>query len=162
MVRLPRRAAPQALQLHQENFVARSAITLTPWEPQEIWPLVAAALRARPSVIVPFVTRPGEPVLDRAALGLAPAVDAARGVYRLRAAAGEPDVTLVLQGSEVTYAFVAEAMPLLADAGIDAEAYLVTSVELFDRLAPEEQERSLPSRVAQSALGITGFTLPTM
>lgn len=158
----PTHADPQALQLHQENFVAGSAITLTPWEPQEIWPLVAAALRARPSVIVPFVTRPGEPVLDRAALGLAPAVTAADGVYLLRAAAATPDATIVLQGSEVTYAFVQEALPLLADAGIDIEAYLVTSAELFDRLPAARRAEILPARVAETAMGITGFTLPTM
>ena len=40
----PTHADPQALQLMQENFPAGSAITLTPWEPQELWPLVIGAL----------------------------------------------------------------------------------------------------------------------
>jgi transketolase len=158
----PTHADPQALQLMVENFVPGSAITLTPWEPQEVWPLVAAALSARPSVIVPFVTRPGETAPDRSARGLAPAASAAQGVYRLRAAEGTPDGVVVLQGSEVTYAFVDETLPLLAEAGIDLEAYLVTSAELFDRLPEGDREAIFPWHLAETAMGITGFTLPTM
>ena len=67
----PTHADPQALQLFQENFPPGAAITLTPWEPQEIWPLLATALAQRPALVAPFVTRPAERVLDRAALGLA-------------------------------------------------------------------------------------------
>ncbi|MBI5158079.1 MAG: hypothetical protein HZA58_08745, partial [Acidimicrobiia bacterium] len=109
----PTHADPQSLQLMQENFVAGAAITLTPWEPAEVWPLLAAALAARPSVIVPYVTRPSEVVPDRVALGLAPAAEAARGLYRLRSASGKADGVIVLQGSEVAYAFVEETMSLL-------------------------------------------------
>jgi len=158
----PTHADPQALQLFQENFVPGTAITLTPWEPQEVWPLMAAAFAARPAVIAPFVTRPGEPVLDRAALGLAPAIDSIGGMYRLLTADGTPDATIVLQGSEVTYAFVQQTMPLLAEAGIDIEAYLVTSADLFDRFSIAEQEAVFSSEQAQRAMGITGFTRPTM
>ncbi|HAX81326.1 MAG TPA: hypothetical protein DCY40_02010 [Actinobacteria bacterium] len=158
----PTHADPQSLQLMQENFVSGAAITLTPWEPTEVWPLLAAALRARPSVIVPYVTRPNEKVPDRVALGLAPATTAARGLYRLRSAAGKADGALVLQGSEVTYAFVLETMPLLAEAGIDLDVFLVTSVELFDALTLEERNAVFPEATAQTAMGITGFTLPTM
>ena len=39
--------------------------------------LVATALTKRPAVIVPFVTRPPENVLDREKMGLAPASAAA-------------------------------------------------------------------------------------
>ena len=35
----PTHADPQPLQLLQENFPRGTAITLTPWEPQEVWPL---------------------------------------------------------------------------------------------------------------------------
>jgi len=158
----PTHADPQSLQLMQENFVRGAAITLTPWEPAEVWPLMAAALSARPSVIVPYVTRPGEVVPDRVSLGLAPAVDAARGMYRLRSASGKADGVIVLQGSEVTYAFVQETMPLLAAAGIDLDVFLVTSLELFDLLSPEDRAAVFPESMAQVAMGITGFTLPTM
>ena len=158
----PTHADPQALQVLQENFVPGTAISLTPWEPAEVWPLLAAALRYRPAVIAPFVTRPTETVPDRGALGFAPAAMAAQGFYKLRAAAGVADATVVLQGSAVTYAFVDQTLPLLQEAGIDLDVYLVTSVELFDRLSAAEQRSIFPEETAQRAMGITGFTLPTI
>jgi transketolase len=135
----PTHADPQALQLHQGNFVPGVAVTLTPWEPQEIWPLMAAALRARPAVIVPFVTRPN-----------------------LRASGGERDGTLVLQGSEVTYEFVENTLPMLEAEGIDLDVFYVASAELFDSLDADRQGAIFSSVQAQEAMGITGFTLPTM
>ena len=158
----PTHADPQALQLLQENFPPGTVLTLTPWEPREVWSLVAAALACRPAVIAPFVTRPAERVPDRARLGLAPPGAAVTGVYKLRAAAGKPDGVVVLQESGVTYAFVNEALPLLAQAGIDLDVYYVASCELFDRLGAEERERAFPAAAAERAMGITGFTRQTM
>ena len=158
----PTHADPQALQLLQENFPPGTAITLTPWDPLEMWPLVAAALARRPAVIAPFVTRPNETVPDRVALGLAPANAARTGVYRLRAAKGQPDVTLVLQESAVTLAFAADVLPRLVEEGVDLDVYYVASAELFDALTPAERERIFPEARAQAAMGITGFTYATM
>ena len=159
----PTHADPQPLQLLQENFPAGTAITLTPWDPQESWPLLAAAFRRRPALVAPFVTRPNETVLDRGALGLAPVEAAAQGVYLLRAPRrGEGDVTLVLQESAVTYAFVQDALPRLEAAGIDPRVYYVSSAELFALLPAEEQARIFPQRLGLEAMGITGFTLPTL
>jgi transketolase len=158
----PTHADPQPLQLLQENFPAGTMITLTPWDPQEIWYLTSAALLRKPAVIAPFVTRPPETVLDREALGLAPAQAAATGVYRLRAAKGESAGVIVLQGSAVAYAFVQGALPLLAADGIEPDVYYVASVELFDALAKEEREAIFPPGTAERAIGITDFTLPTM
>ncbi len=158
----PTHADPQPLQLLQENFPPRTMITLTPWEPQEIYPLVAAALEARPAVIAPFVTRPAERVLDRAALGLAPAGEAAQGVYLLRPSRGVPQGVVVLQESAAAYAFVEEALPLLERDGIDVEAYYVASAELWDRQSEALREIVFPESKAQVAMGITGFTLATL
>jgi len=158
----PTHADPQPLQLLQENFPRGTMITLTPWDPQETWSLVAAALTQRPAVIAPFVTRPNETVIDRETLGLAHPSSAARGVYALRSATGTSDGTLVLQGSEVAYAFVETALPLLEKQGVDLDVYYVSSAELFDLLPASEQDRIYPDRLAQEAMGITGFTLPTM
>ena len=158
----PTHADPQALQLLQGNFPHGTMITLTPWDPQEVWPLVSAALAKRPAVIAPFVTRPSEKVIDRQALGLAPATAAAAGVYLLRRAQGKRDGTLVLQGSDVGYAFVEQALPLLRKKGIDLDVYYVASAELFDLLPGAEKETVYPEAAAQEAMGITGFTLPTM
>jgi len=159
----PTHADPQPLQLLQENFPAGTAITLTPWEPQEIWPLLAAALARRPAVIAPFVTRPNEFVLDRARLGLAPAEAAAKGVYLLRAPkGGGKDGTLFLQESAASYAFVEQALPRIDKDGIDLWIYSVGSAELFALLPADEQRAILPEARMQEAMGITGFTLPTM
>jgi transketolase len=158
----PTHADPQSLQLLQGNFPPETMITLTPWEPQEISPLVAASLQARPAVIAPFVTRPNETVLDRPSLGLAPAVAATSGLYALRQADGEGDGTVVLQGSGVTYAFVQDALPRLIKDGFDLNVYYVASAELFDLQPLAEQRRIFPEERARQAIGITGFTLATM
>jgi transketolase len=158
----PTHADPQPLQLVQENFPPGTAITLTPWDPAEIWTVVTAALEQRPAVILPFVTRPTEIVLDREVLGLAPPTAAATGVYRLRAASGPSDGTVVLQGSAVCYEFVRGALPLLLRDGIDLDVYYVASADLFDAMPAEERERIFPPRAAEEAIGITDFTLPTL
>ena len=159
----PTHADPQPLQLLQENFPKGAMITLTPWDPQELWPLVSEALDRRPAIISPFVTRPSERVLDRTALGLSPASDSRKGVYLLRKPVlSEPDGTIVLQGSEVAYSFITETLPMLLQNDIDIAVYYVASTELFDLLPEDEQEKIFPENMAQEAMGITGFTLPTM
>jgi transketolase len=158
----PTHADPQPLQLLQENFPRGTMITLTPWDPQEIFHLISAALAARPAVIAPFVTRPNERVLDRALLRIAPASDAKKGVYALRRAKGESDGTIVLQESGITYAFVETALPLLDRDGLNLDVYYVASAELFDRLTPRERVEIFPEAKALEAMGITGFTLATM
>jgi transketolase len=160
----PTHADPQALQLLQDNFPRGTAITLTPWDPQELWPLLITALGSRPAIVAPFVTRPNECVIDRPALGLAPPSAAITGVYALRAAdpARPRDGTIVLQGSEVAYAFVEEALPLLDREHVNLHVLYVASAELFDALDPDEQLRIYPAELAAEAIGITGFTLPTL
>src|SRR5664280_1712768 len=85
----PTHADPQSLQLYEGNFPKGTMITLTPWDPQEMWTLITAAFNKRFAVIAPFVTRPNEKIVDRKALGLAPVSAAANGVYLLKAAAGK-------------------------------------------------------------------------
>lgn len=137
-------------------------ITLTPWDPREMWPLFTTALARRPAVIAPFVTRPTEKILDRFVLGLADERDAVSGLYLLREAKGKGDGMIVLQGSEVAYAFILEALPLLEKEGLDLNVFYVASSELFDMLPQSEQERIFPQALAHEAMGITGFTLPTI
>ncbi len=158
----PTHADPQALQLLQENFPRGTSLTLTPWDPQEIWPLLAAALRRRPAVLAPFVTRPSETIPDRAKLGLAPPEAAVTGVYLLRKPKGEGRGTVVLQESAVSFAFVEQALPQLEKDGLDPWVYSVVSAELFDLLPVEQQHDIFPEERAEEAMGITGFTLPTM
>ena len=71
-------------------------------------------------------------------------------------------MTVVLQESAVAYAFVREALPLLEEKGVDALVYYVASAELFDLLPEEERRAIFPAERAAEAVGITGFTLPTL
>jgi transketolase len=80
----------------------------------------------------------------------------------LRRPNGNADITVVLQESAVTYAFVQEALPLLAEAGIDPLVYYVASAELYDRLPAARRAEIFPQERAHEAIGITGFTLPTL
>jgi transketolase len=161
----PTHADPQVLQLLQENFPDNVLITLTPWDPQEIWPLLIAGLMARPAILAPFVTRPPETVIDRSKFGLPPASAAVKGVYAMRLAdldAREYHGTIVLQGNGVGTAFVVEVLPKLQAHGLNMNVYYVASAELFNRLPAEEQESLFPEHFMQEAMGITDFTLPTM
>ena len=157
----PTHAEPQALQVLQENFPGDVMISLTPWDPNELWPLTAESLLQRPAVLAAYVTRPSEVILDRQALALAPAEDSVKGVYKLLQANGKPDAIIVYQGSEVAYAFAAGVLPRLQEKGINLDVYYVSSAELFDRLDEEERNEIFPYSVASSAMMFSGFTVAT-
>ena len=157
----PTHAEPQALQVLQENFPGDVMISLTPWDPNDLWPLTAESLLQRPAVLAAYVTRPSETMLDRQALGLAPAEDSVKGMYKLLAANGKPDATIVYQGSEVAYAFAADVLPRLKEKGINLDVYYVASAELFDRLDAQERKEIYPSSAASSAMMFSGFTTAT-
>ena len=160
----PTHADPQCLQLIQENFPPGILITLTPWEPGEIWPLLVAGLKQRPAILSPFVTRPNELIIDREKLNLAPATESVKGVYALRKADPDRhlDGSVILQESGVTLEFITKVLPRLDEEGYNINVYHVSSAELYDSHPKEEREALLPYSVRRSALGITGFTLPTM
>ena len=160
----PTHADPQPLQLLEGNFPKGALITLTPWEPGEIWPLLAAALNQRPAVIAPFVTRPAEKVFDRISRGFPPAEEAAKGAYYfLKSKPRKPHHgTVVLQGNGAASVFVQEVLPKIQEAGFNMNVLYISSKELFEALSREEQERIFPQKLAAEAMGITDFTLPTM
>ena len=158
----PTHADPQPLQLLQENFPTGTLVTLTPWEAAEIWPLLATVLDKRPAVIAPFVTRPNEKVFDHEKLGISPSTSTTTGIYALIKANGKSEGTIVLQESGVTNAFVEIALPLIKKEGLNLNIYYVSSAELYDLLPPSEKERVFPAEHGNNAMGITGFTLPTM
>ena len=161
----PTHADPQALQLLQENFPAGVLITLTPWDPQEVYPTLVAALQKRPAVIAPFVTRPSETVFDRDALNLPPATAAIEGIYAMRRgdkSAKPYHGTLILQGSGMTNTFVSEVLPRIDEAGLNMNIFYVSSAELFTMLPEQRQDEIYPEELAAEAMGMTGLTLPTM
>jgi len=157
----PTHAEPQALQVLQENFPGDVMITLTPWDPNELWPLTVEALLQRPAVLAPYVTRPSEVIVDRTALGLAAPEKSITGVYKLLEANGKPDATIVYQGSDVAYAFVTGVLPRLKAKGVNLDVYYVSSTELFDRLDDQEKKEIYPASAANSAMMISGFTAAT-
>lgn len=160
----PTHADPQCLQLIQQNFPPGVLITLTPWEPGEVWNLLAAGLMKRPAILSPFVTRPNELVADRAKYKLAPAEESVKGVYALRRAdtSAKVDGTIILQESGVTIEFITKVLPRIDEAGYNMNIFHVSSAELFDMLSLEERNAILPYQLREEAMGITGFTLPTM
>ncbi len=161
----PTHADPQALQLLQECFPEKVCITLTPWDPQEIWPLLIASLKLRPAVLAPFVTRPAEKIIDRQALRLPPPQAATKGVYAVRLAdrtAEQYHGTVVLQGNGVASIFINEVLSRLDKEGLNLNIFYITSVELFKLLPASEQERLFPEALTYEAMGITDFTIPTM
>jgi transketolase len=157
----PTHAEPQALQVLQENFPGDVMITLTPWDPNELWPLTAESLLQRPAVLAPFVTRPSEVIVDREGLGLAAAEQSIKGVYKLLEANGSPEATIVYQGSDVAHAFVNGVLPRLKEKGMNLDVYYVSSAELFDRLDESERKHIYPASVASSAMMFSGFTAAT-
>jgi transketolase len=161
----PTHADPQALQLLQENFPAGKAITLVPWDPAELYPMVVAALKHRPALLAPFVTRPNELVFDRKEHNLPPITAAIDGVYALRRAdlsKGPMQGTIVLSGSAVMNDFVPKVLPKIDEKGYNLNIYYVSSPELFDLLPRQRQEEILPPSLKIDAMGISDFTMPTM
>jgi transketolase len=140
-------------------------ITLTPWDPQEIWHLLLAGLNQRPAILAPFVTRPAEKIVDRVKLNLPPVHAATRGIYAFRRAdpaALQYNGTVVLQGNGVASIFVNEVLARLDQEGLNMNVYYVASVELFKLLSPPEQDTIFPEVLMGHSMGITDFTLPTM
>ncbi len=161
----PTHADPQALQLLQECFPDKVCITLTPWDPQEMWSLLVAALKMRPAVLAPFVTRPPEKIVDRVALKLPPVQDSAKGIYAIRRAdrtAQQYNGTIVLQGNGVASIFINEVLQKLEQEGLNLNIFYVSSVELFKLLPASEQETIFSEALTYEAMGITDFTMPTM
>jgi transketolase len=161
----PTHADPQCLQALQENFPERVLITLTPWDPNEIYPMMVAALKRRPAILAPFVTRPSHEIVDREAMKLPPVSRAASGLYAIRKAnphGNHYHGTLVLQGSGVANTFISQVLPRIDEAGYNMNIFYVSSAELFGLLPEDEQEKVFPRELTHNAMGITGFTLPTM
>lgn len=155
----PTHADPQSLQLLQENFAVGTAITLTPWDPRELWPLMAAGLRASPALLAPFVTRPAVALPDRAALRIPGPEAAAKGVYAMRKTGAK--AVVVLQGCASGTVFARDVLPRLDKEGIKVDAYYVASAELFDALPKGERDAILPEGLTLRAMAVSDFTVPT-
>lgn len=159
----PTHADPQSLQLVQDNFPKGACITITPLEVDEIWPLVTTALAKRPAIFAPFVIRPSAVFMDRAKLGIDPALAAIKGVYYLHRAKQSQAGTVFVQGAGIGRIVVEDVLPeILAGKAPDVNIIYVASRELFELLPQEEQDQLVPPALMQRAMGLTDFTLPTL
>ena len=70
--------------------------------------------------------------------------------------------TIILQGSGIANVFLTDVLPLIDEAGLNLNIYYIASTELFDALPAEEQAAIFPEELAMEAMGITGFTMPTL
>lgn len=161
----PTHADPQSLGVLQDNFPHGFLITLTPWDPAELWPLIAYSLKKRPAIIAPFVTRPPEKVIDRKKYGIEPVEKSIQGIYHFMKAdnnSKQYNGTVVLQGNGVAMEFIKDVMDEIKKLGYNMNVFYVTSLELFNYLTQEEKEKIYPSKLAMHAVGITDFTISTM
>jgi len=161
----PTHADPQCLQLLSEDFPKGKLITLTPWSPDEVWPLLVEGLLKRPAILAPFVTRPAETIPDRKKLDIPDATAAVKGIYAFRRAdmtAKKYHGTLVLQGCGVASMFIQGVLEKMDKAGLNMNVFYVASTELFKLLPEREQEKIFPERLRTHSMGLTDFTLPTM
>lgn len=133
--------APAVMQLFPRGHV----INLHPWEYNEVPVLLAAALAQPAPVVVLHLTRPPITIPDRAALGMAPHFEAARGAYLVRDyAAGAPrGGTLIVQGTS-SMVSVTRILPELEARGLNVRIVYGASPELF-RLQPAEVREAILS-----------------
>lgn len=122
--------SPGVTQLFPEGHV----IDLHPWEYNEVPVMLGAALALDVPIIALHLTRPPVEIPDRAALGMAPHWDAARGAYLLRQASPDAPVdgTIYVRGT-VTTANVVKLLPEIARRGLNVRIVAALSPQLFNR-----------------------------
>jgi transketolase len=120
-------------------------INIIPWEHNEVPVLIAAAMATSAHVVGLVLTRPPIQVPDRAALGIASHLEAAKGAYLLRDyKPGQPKGgTIFVQGTMSTYNTV-RLLPKLDELGLNVKLVAAVSPELF-RLQPKAYQDSIVS-----------------
>jgi transketolase len=122
--------SPGVTQLFPEGHV----IDLHPWEYNEVPVMLGAALALDVPIIALHLTRPPVEIPDRAALGMAPHWDAARGAYLLRGFSPDarPAGTVYVRGT-MTTANLVNVLPELDRRGINVRIVAAVSPQLFAR-----------------------------
>ncbi|MFT7541705.1 MAG: transketolase, partial [Gammaproteobacteria bacterium] len=132
--------APGVTQLFPEGQV----INLHPWEANEVAPCLAAALRSDVPLIALHLTRPNVIIPDRAALGAASHMDAAKGAYIVRKydPARPKEGTIILQGTSTTDSIYTLLPKLNSGHGPNVKIIQAVSPELF-RMQPESYQNEI-------------------
>ena len=150
--------SPGVTQLFPEGHV----IDLHPWEYNEVPVLLGAALATDVPIVALHLTRPAIEIPDRAALGMAPHWDAARGAYLLRdAAEGSPSAGTVYVQGTVTTANVVKVLPELDRRGLNVRIVAAVSPQLFNMqdAAYRDRIRSEADRWDGMAITNRGYKL---
>lgn len=131
--------APGVTQL----FPAGQIINLHPWEHNEVAPALAAALASEVPIVALHLTRPPIEIPDRAALGIASHLEAARGAYLIRDY--DPrrprEGVVIIRGTSSTDSLI-KILPRLEDEGPNLKIVAAISWELFQR-QPESYRQGL-------------------
>ncbi len=151
--------APSVTQLFPEGHV----VDLHPWEANEVPVLLAAALRGGWRIIALHLVRPAVETPDRAALGIAPLTDAARGAYLLRpyTPGRTPGGCVIVQGS-ISTANVVRALPELEKKGLNVKIVAAVSPQLFDRQDQAWRDSVVSPADRIDAMAITNRARATM
>jgi transketolase len=131
-------------------------VNLHPWDPNEIPVLLEAALTGPEPIVALHLARPPVAVPDRAAKGLAPVTEAARGAYLLRDFDPErPRQGTVLVQGALTTQHVVGLLPEIARRGWNLRVVAAVSWELFQRQPADWREAFLPFGQWLDSMGIT-------
>lgn len=132
--------APGVTQLFPDGHV----INLHPWEHNEVAPMLAAALLSAAPIVALHLTRPNVKVPDRAALGVASYMEAARGAYVIRNFDPKrpKEGTLIVQGTSTTDSLYTLLPKFAAGQMPNVKLIQATSWELF-QLQPESYRNTL-------------------
>ncbi|MCP4080299.1 MAG: hypothetical protein GY743_08630 [Planctomycetaceae bacterium] len=124
-------------------FPMGQIINLHPWEPNEVAPCMAAALQTDAPIVALHLTRPAVQVPDRAALGMASHMDAAKGAYVIRPfdESRPREGTLIVEGTS-TMESIMELLPKFQSDKTMPNVKLVcaTSFELFELQSKEYRD----------------------
>jgi len=134
--------APGVTQLFPDNHV----INCHPWEHNEVAPMLAAALATDIPIVALHLTRPNVATPDRAALGCASHMEAARGAYVIHDydAKRPKEGCVLVQGTSTTDS-IFTLLPKFNDGSApNVKIVAAVSWELFQRQDAKYREKVLP------------------
>ncbi len=152
--------APGVTQLFPDGHT----ISVTPWEANEVAPLLAAALQTDRAIVAIHLTRPPIAVPDRAALGVPSHLEAAKGAYVVKPydESRPKQGTLIVQGTSTTDSIYGFLPRLLSGEGPNVKIVQACSWELFQLQDRAYRDATLPHEDWLDATVITNGSRRSM
>ncbi len=143
---------PSVVDLFPDGHVC----SVCPWEHNEVPVVLGAAFGLDYPIVALHLTRPAVTIPDRAALGIASHLEAAKGAYLIRDfAPGRPKGgTVIVQGTVPT-ANVVKLLPEIDAAGFNVRIVAAISSQLFARQPKDVRDRVLPEAAQLDCMGVT-------